>query len=45
MKFTQITEKLLEGKKIRRTCWDSGHYWILNSKANIEYKIVKENIL
>ena len=30
MNFAEITGELLKGKKIRRTCWDNGHYWVMD---------------
>ncbi len=30
MKFYQACNLLREGKKVRRTCWEKGHYWVFN---------------
>ena len=27
MNFQEITKELISGKKVRRSCWETGHYW------------------
>lgn len=43
MKFYQAIQKLKEGFKIRRSCWDKGHYWVL-SKDNLPHRILVNSI-
>ena len=27
MNFQEITKELISGRKVRRSCWETGHYW------------------
>jgi hypothetical protein len=31
MNFSEITNELKKGNKIRRSCWQEGHYWVLSN--------------
>lgn len=33
MNFKQALEALIAGKKIRRKCWEEGHYWVLDYRG------------
>ena len=35
MNFTEAIQKLIEGKKIRRICWNEEHYWMFNNDKHI----------
>jgi len=35
MNFRQALTELLAGKKIRRKCWEIGHYWVLDNHGQL----------
>lgn len=45
MNFKEAIDKLNEGKKIRRTCWEYGHYWVLNENKRLVNSVGDNPIL
>ena len=45
MNFKQALQRLLNKKKIRRKCWEEGHYWVLNEKEQLVNSIGESPII